>query len=115
MQVEIARHALDRVPLSIIFDDSTVLVNLNYFFMRDYNLEAPGNPHLDSSRRHRWEDVPVVHPESFTREFAEYCLSTGCAASSAWYPVRRGWAGSIGDCRCSAGRSSKAGWTCVAS
>ena len=38
MRVEIARHALDRVPLSIIFDDSTLLVNLNYFFMRDRNL-----------------------------------------------------------------------------
>ena len=66
MRVEIARHALDRVPLSIIFDDSTLLVNLNYFFMRDRNL-------VDGENR-RWEDVPVVHPESFTREFAEWCL-----------------------------------------
>ncbi len=66
MQVEINRHALDRVPLSIIFDDSTLLVNLNYFFMRDRNL-------IDGENR-RWEEVPVVHPESFTREFAEFCL-----------------------------------------
>lgn len=58
MRVEIARHALDRVPLSIIFDDSTLLVNLNYFFMRDRNP-------IDGQRR-RWEDVPVVHPESLT-------------------------------------------------
>ena len=35
MRVEIARHALDRVPLSIIFDGSTMLINLNYFFLRD--------------------------------------------------------------------------------
>ena len=69
MQVEIARHALDRVPLSIIFDDSTVLVNLNYFFMRDRNL-------VDGENR-RWQDVPVVHPESFVREFAEWCLEQG--------------------------------------
>jgi len=69
MRVEIARHALDRVPLSIIFDDSTVLVNLNYFFMRDRNL-------VDGENR-RWEDVPVVHPESFTREFAGWCLEHG--------------------------------------
>ena len=69
MQVEIARHALDRVPLSIIFDDSTVLVNLNYFFMRDRNL-------VDGENR-RWQDVPVVHPESFVREFAEWCLAHG--------------------------------------
>ena len=69
MQVKIARHALDRVPLSIIFDDSTVLVNLNYFFMRDRNL-------VDGENR-RWQDVPVVHPESFVREFAEWCLEHG--------------------------------------
>ena len=69
MKVEIARHALDRVPLSIIFDDSTVLVNLNYFFMRDRNL-------VDGENR-RWQDVPVVHPESFVREFAEWCLDHG--------------------------------------
>ncbi|MBM3238820.1 hypothetical protein FJZ31_21225 [Candidatus Poribacteria bacterium] len=69
MQIEITRHALDRVPLSIIFDDSTVLVNLNYFWMRDRNL-------VDGQNR-RWEDVPVVHPESFVREFAEWCLENG--------------------------------------
>ena len=38
MRAEIMRHALDRVPLSLIIDDSTVLVNLNYFWMRDRNL-----------------------------------------------------------------------------
>ena len=69
MKVDIHKNALDRVPLSIIFDDSTMLVNLNYFFMRDRNL-VDGEPR-------RWEDVPVVHPESFTREFAEYCLAHG--------------------------------------
>ncbi|MGA1196005.1 MAG: hypothetical protein ACO36I_05845 [Candidatus Latescibacterota bacterium] len=69
MQVDIHANALDRVPLSIIFDDSTMLVNLNYFFMRDRNL-------IDGEPR-RWEDVPVVHPESFTREFAEFCLAHG--------------------------------------
>jgi len=69
VQVEIARHALDRVPLSLILDDSTLLVNLNYFWMRDRN------PVDDQNRR--WEDVPVVHPESFTREFAEWCLENG--------------------------------------
>ncbi len=69
MEAEITRHALDRVPLSLIIDDSTLLVNLNYFFMRDRNL-------ADGQNR-RWEDVPVVHPESFTREFAEWCLAEG--------------------------------------
>lgn len=69
MEAEITRHALDRVPLSIIIDDSTVLLNLNYFWMRDRNPVDGGN--------RRWEDVPVVHPESFTRQFAEFCLEEG--------------------------------------
>jgi len=69
MRAEITRHALDRVPLSLIVDDSTVLVNLNYFFMRDRNL-------VDGVQR-RWEDVPVVHPEWFTRAFGEWCLEQG--------------------------------------
>lgn len=69
MEAHITRHALDRVPLSLIIDDSTVLVNLNYFWMRDRNP-------VDGQNR-RWQDVPVVHPESFTREFAEFCLAEG--------------------------------------
>ncbi|HJN16665.1 MAG TPA: hypothetical protein QGH10_14265 [Armatimonadota bacterium] len=69
MQAEITRHALDRVPISLIIDDSTVLVNLNYYFMRDRNI-------ADGENR-RWEDVPVAHPESFTREWAEFCLAAG--------------------------------------
>lgn len=69
MQVEIMRHALDRVPISLIIDDSTLLVNLNYFFIRDRNIAANENM--------RWEDIPVVHPEFFTREFAEWCLENG--------------------------------------
>ena len=69
MDVEIARYALDRVPLSIILDDSTLLLNLNYFFIRDRNLADVEN--------RRWQDVPVVHPESFTSEFAEWCLEHG--------------------------------------
>ena len=78
MEVEIVRHALDRVPVSIIFDDSTMLVNLNYFFLRDRIAEdrAHGVTNVVESNQ-RWEDLPVVHPESFTREFAEYCLEHG--------------------------------------
>lgn len=82
LHAEIVRHALDRVPLSIIFDDSTMLVNLNYFFMRDRNL-------ADGQQR-RWEDVPVVHPESFTREFAEWCLAEGVKGKFSVVPCPAG-------------------------
>ncbi len=78
MRAEITRHALDRVPLSLIIDDSTALVNLNYFFMRDRNL-------ADGQNR-RWEDVPVVHPEWFTRQFGEWCLGAGVKGKFSMVP-----------------------------
>jgi hypothetical protein len=78
MKAEIARHALDRVPLSIIFDDSTMLVNLNYFFLRDrIAVDRTHNVSNVQAQNQRWQDLPVVHPESFTREFAEFCLEHG--------------------------------------
>ncbi|HCV21911.1 MAG TPA: hypothetical protein DGN59_00510 [Candidatus Latescibacteria bacterium] len=78
MDVSVNRHALDRVPLSIIFDDSTMLVNLNYFFLQDRIARDReyGETNVVESNQ-RWQDLPVVHPESFTREFAEYCLEHG--------------------------------------
>ena len=51
MQAEITRHALDRVPLSIIIDDSTVLVNLNYFFIRDRIRLRAGNGYGGDHRK----------------------------------------------------------------
>ena len=82
MNVEITRYALDRVPLSIIFDDSTLLINLNYFWMRDRNL-------VDGENR-RWQDIPVVHPESFTRQFAEWCLEKGVRGKFSIVPFPAG-------------------------
>ena len=71
MKAETTRHALDRVPLSIIFDDSTMLVNLNYFFLRDrISVDKEYGVSNVVEQNQRWQDLPVVHPESFTREFA---------------------------------------------
>lgn len=69
LDIQITPYALDRIPVSLIVDDATVLINLNYFWMRDRNL-------VDGQNR-RWEDVPVVHPESFTREWATWCREEG--------------------------------------
>lgn len=80
--VAITRHALDRVPLSLIVDDSTPLVNLNYFFLRD-RIRHTGV-------RQRWEDVPVVIPESFTREFADWCAAAGIKGKFSVVPVPAG-------------------------
>jgi len=69
MQVEITEHALDRVPISLIIDDSAPLVNLNYFFLRDRIAHT--------GKMQRWEDVPVAIPEFFAREFGEWCAENG--------------------------------------
>jgi hypothetical protein len=70
------------VPLSLIVDDSAPLVNLNYFFLRD-RIAHTGN-------YQRWEDVPVVIPESFTREFAEWCAGAGVKGKYSVVPVPAG-------------------------
>ena len=70
------------MPLSLIVDDSTPLVNLNYFFLRD-RIRHTGT-------HQRWEDVPVVIPESFTREWAEWCLENGVKGKYSVVPCPAG-------------------------
>jgi hypothetical protein len=82
MDVELCRHALDRVPLSLIIDDSAALLNLNYFFIRDRNAHT--------SENRRWEDVPVVIPERFTREWAEWCAQAGVRGKFSVVPCPAG-------------------------
>lgn len=63
-----------RVPVSIIIDDSTCLVNLNRFAMPQFNDTFGGaNPVY----RRNWRDWPVEIPDSFVREFGEWAASTG--------------------------------------
>ena len=82
MQVEIIANALDRVPISLIIDDSAALLNLNYFFIRDRN--------ADSGETRRWQDIPVVIPEAFTREFAEWCAGQGVKGKFSVVPCPAG-------------------------
>ncbi|MFW5980541.1 MAG: hypothetical protein ACOCRB_00830 [Halanaerobiaceae bacterium] len=76
-QIQVTRNALDRVPLSIIIDDSAPLVNLNYFWLRDRHEYNPQKSQFDSSKNKSWEELPVVIPEKFTREFGEWCRENG--------------------------------------
>ena len=82
MRAEITRHALNRVPLSLIIDDSTVLVDLNYFWMRDRNP-------VDGLGR-RWEDVPSPTPNGSPAAPPSGVWTTRCAANSVWFLARRG-------------------------
>lgn len=82
MSVEITRHALDRVPLSLIIDDSAPLVNVNYFWIRDHNAFR--------GRDQRWQDIPVATPERFTREWAEWCGEHGVKGKFSVIPCPAG-------------------------
>jgi hypothetical protein len=63
-----------RVPVGLIIDDSTCLVNLNRFAMPQFDQAFRGeNPsyHLP------WKEWPVEIPDSFVRKFGEWCASQG--------------------------------------
>ena len=64
----------NRVPVGLIIDDSTCLVNLNRFAMPQFN-EA----HFGANKvYHRnWRDWPAEIPDSFLRAFAEWSASEG--------------------------------------
>lgn len=66
-------HARDRVPLSFIIDDSTCLVNMGAYCMPQFNSAWPQNPHYWKP----WQDWPREIPDSFVREFGEFCVEQG--------------------------------------
>lgn len=63
-----------RVPVGLIIDDSTCLVNLNRFAMPQFD-EAHGGENRAYWRP--WRDWPVEIPDAFVRRFAEWCAEQG--------------------------------------
>jgi hypothetical protein len=63
-----------RVPVGLIIDDSTCLVNLNRFAMPQFD-EAHGGQNRAYWRP--WRDWPVEIPDAFVRRFAEWCAEHG--------------------------------------
>ena len=63
-----------RVPVGLIIDDSTCLVNLNRFAMPQFN-EAFGG--ANRNYRRAWKEWPSEIPDAFVRKFAEWCASAG--------------------------------------
>ncbi|GIW94615.1 MAG: hypothetical protein KatS3mg110_2656 [Pirellulaceae bacterium] len=60
-----------RVPLSLIIDDSTCLVNLNRFAIPQF---AEAWRTVDPSRyQHDWRSMPHEIPDAFVRKFGEWC------------------------------------------
>ena len=64
----------NRVPVGLIIDDSTCLVNTNKFAMPQFD-EAFG--HAAKVYHREWRDWPNEIPDAFVRKFAEWCSSKG--------------------------------------
>ncbi len=64
----------DRVPVGLIIDDSTCLVNLNHFAIPQFDTAFGGaNPVFQRN----WRDWPREIPDAFVRKFGEWCAGAG--------------------------------------
>lgn len=63
-----------RVPVGLIIDDSTCLVNLNRFAMPQFDVAFGG---VNKTYHRNWRDWPLEIPDSFVRKFGEWSASEG--------------------------------------
>lgn len=63
-----------RVPVGLIIDDSTCLVNLNRFAMPQFNAAFGGT---NKAYLRDWRAWPVEIPDAFVRKFGEWCAGHG--------------------------------------
>lgn len=77
----------NRVPVSLIIDDSTCLVNLAHFGIPQFAEVRP------ERYQQSWRTLPREIPDSFVRKFAEWCSSHGVKGkySLVPYPACVGW------------------------
>ncbi|MCF6331872.1 MAG: hypothetical protein L3J11_01195 [Draconibacterium sp.] len=77
----------NRVPISMIIDDSTCLVNLAHYGIPQFAEVFPENYKQD------WRKLPREIPDSFVREFGEWCIDNGIKGkySMVPYPACTGW------------------------
>jgi hypothetical protein len=78
-----------RVPLSFIIDDSTCLVNMGHYCMPQF---ATAWPDRDNYKK-PWQTWPREIPDSFVREFGQWCADQGVKGkySVVPYPACVGW------------------------
>lgn len=76
-----------RVPVSLIIDDSTCLVNLAHFCIPHFAEVFPDQYKQD------WKKLPREIPDRFVREFGEWCHERGVKGkySCIPYPACVGW------------------------
>jgi hypothetical protein len=77
----------NRVPVSLIIDDSTCLVNMAHFGIPQFAEVFPENYRQD------WRRLPREIPDSFVREFGEWTAENGVKGkySVVPYPACTGW------------------------
>ncbi len=63
-----------RVPVGLIIDDSTCLVNLNRYAMPQFDATFAGTQPV---YQRPWREWPVEIPDSFVRRFGEWCSTMG--------------------------------------
>ncbi len=63
-----------RVPVGLIIDDSTCLVNLNRFAMPQFDRAFRG---AREDYHQPWREWPSEIPDSFVRKFGEWCAENG--------------------------------------
>ncbi|QDT08448.1 hypothetical protein K239x_03870 [Planctomycetes bacterium K23_9] len=79
----------DRVPLSFVIDDSTCLVNMGHFCTPQFATAWPDR----AEYKQPWQEWPREIPDSFVREFGEWCSENGVKGkySIVPYPACVGW------------------------
>ena len=79
----------DRVPLSFVIDDSTCLVNMGHFCNPQFAEAWPDR----AEYKKPWRDWPREIPDSFVREFGEWCAEHDVKGkySIVPYPACVGW------------------------
>lgn len=80
-------NPFNRVPISLIIDDSTCLVNMAYYGIPQFGEVFPDQYKQD------WRKLPREIPDSFVREFGEWCHENGVKGkySIVPYPACTGW------------------------
>lgn len=78
-----------RIPAAFIIDDSTCLVNMGHFGIPQFHACYPDRPVYQKP----WHTFPREIPDSFVREFAEWCGENGVKGkySIVPFPACVGW------------------------
>jgi len=63
-----------RVPIGLLIDDSTCLVNLNRFAIPQFDTAWEGR---NAAYQRNWREWPVEIPDAFVRTFGEWCAEHG--------------------------------------